>query len=320
MKMIRKITVCLLAAATVWLCGCTGLVEQLIPEDTAVTTQAPFVPVDVEEGTVYFRDFDGNVITLKEAPQSVASLSPVSTEILCGIGAGRYITIMNESSSNVEGAPISAVKVPDFYSDTEKLSEMKPDIVFYSTDVISSASLMVLKNTGLTLIRIPEKGTIATAEANIRFISSIMFKDQAGEKLIGTMRFEFEKMRVAAEIVGVRKKVYIEGLVFSSYGGDSIVSELCEYAGADNVFKDKKTPYLTNAAEVTDKDPEVIIVLTNDTENFKADGVRKRNGLENVTAVRRKMIYPINITAATRPTQNITKALRSIGEALKVTK
>jgi hypothetical protein len=61
-------------------------------------------------------------------------------------------------------------------------------------------------------------------------------------------------------------------------------------------------------------------VLTDNTEKFSVDSVRKRSGIENVYAVRTKAIYAVNRTTATRPTQNIIYALRDIGEALKVTK
>ena len=141
------------------------------------------------------------------------------------------------------------------------------------------------------------------------------------EEIIDEIRAEIEKMKTAADIVGVRKKVYIENsTLYSAIGGDTIISELCSYAGADNVFKDNPTLFVASASMVKAADPEVIIVLTDFVDGYNIDGVRKREGLENVYAVRTKAIYPINKTQATRPTQNIVYALRAVGEALKVTK
>ena len=321
MRLFKRLTAVILAAVTVCLCGCVGLVEQFYPDDSTDTTAAGFVPVDIEEGSIYFKDFDGNVITLSKAPDSVASLSAVATEIICGLGAARYITVQSEASSKLEGAPISAQIVPDYYADTDKIIELKPELVFYSSESLSILTVSVLQSAGITLVRIPEKGNIETAEANIRFISSLLYKDAAGERLIGTIRDEINKMKIAAEIVGVRKRVYIENPVaFSGIGGNTIVSELCAYAGADNVFSEKNATFYTNAKDVTAADPEAIIVLCDDVEKFNADAVRKREGIEDVYAVRTKAIYAIDRTTATRPTQNIIYALRSIGEVLKVTK
>ena len=321
MRLFKMLTAALLAVVTLYLCGCVGLVEQFYPDDSSDTTAKTFVPIDVEEGSIYFKDFDGNVITLKQAPDTVASLSPVSTEIICGLGAARYISVLNESSSKLDGAPISAQVVPDYYADTDKIIELKPELVFYSSDSLSLISVSILQSAGLTLVRIPERGNVETAEANIRFISSLLYKDAAGERLIGEIREEINKIKIAAEIVGVRKKVYIENSnAFSGVGGDTIASELCAYAGADNVFYSKNASFLANAKEVTAADPEVIIVLSDDPVKFNTDSVRKREGIESVYALRTKAIYVIDKTTATRPTQNIIYALRSIGEALKVTK
>lgn len=321
MKFFKKLCAVILAASALALCGCVDLVGRFYPEDTTDTDTPAFVPVDVEEGSIYFKDFDGNVITLTEAPKSVASLSPVATEIICGIGAGRYISVINASSSKVDGAPISAEVVSDYNAETDKIIALAPKIVFYSTDSLSLISVTLLQNAGLTLVRIPEKGNVQTAESNIRFISSLMYRDSFGEKLIEEMRAEIEKMKTAADIVGVRKKVYIENSAsYSAIGGDTIISELCSYAGADNVFADRPTVFLASAAMIAAPDPEAIIVLTDNVEDFNIDSVRKREGLEGVYAVRTKAIYPINKTQATRPTQNIVYALRAIGEALKVTK
>ena len=321
MKLFKRLCALFLAVTFVCLCGCVDLVGRFYPEDTTGTDTPAFVPVDVDEGSIYFKDFDGNVITMTAAPKSVASLSPVSTEIICGVGASRYISVINATSTKVDGAPISASVVADYNPDTDKIIELKPDLVFYSSDSLSLISVMILQNAGLTLVRIPEKGNVETAESNIRFISSLLYRDQYGEKLIYEIRDEIERMKTAADIVGVRKKIYIENsTLYSAVGGDTIISELCSYAGADNVFKDHPTVFLANASMLKSADPEVIIVLTDYVDTFNVDTVRKREGLEGVYAVRTKAIYPINRTQATRPTQNIIYALRAIGEALKVTK
>ncbi len=320
MKVFKKIVAALLLASAVYLCGCTGLVEHFYPEQTTGEEQSVFVPVDVEDGSIYFKDFDGNIITLSEAPDKVASLSDISTEILCGLGLGRYINAVNESSLKVEGAPISAAVLPDFYGDTEKLVELAPQLVFYDS-TLSYLTVSMMKNAGLTLVRVQEKGDIATAESNIRFISSLMYKESAGERLISEMRGEYEKMKVLAELIGMKKRVYIESTAaYYICGGDTIISQLCEYAGAENVFAEKSGMYMTSAAELKRLDPEAIIVLSNDVDNFTIDAVTKRAGLEDVYAVRIKAVYAVDAKLASRPTQNITKALRRIGEVLKVTK
>ena len=320
MKLIKKISTVIILLTAIHLCSCVSLVEKFYPDETDGDSKPAFVPVEVEEGSVYFKDFDGNVITLEEAPKKVVSLSTVSTEILCGLGAGRYIIAVNESSSKLEDAPIAAEVLPDYYSDPQRLTELEPDIIFYDSS-LSYLVIPILQDAGLTLVRIPDKGNISTAESNIRFLASLMFRDTAGELMIREMRDEIKKLSVVAELISMKKRVYIESTMsFNAYGGDCIVSELCGYIGCENIFEDKTGTYITSASELREKAPDAIIVLSNDTEKFSADTVSKREGMQDVYAVRLKAIYAIDYKTATRPTQNITKALKSIAQALKVTK
>ena len=84
-------------------------------------------------------------------------------------------------------------------------------------------------------------------------------------------------MKVAADFLGLKKRVYIESTsTYYGYGADSIISELCGYAGAENVFSERKGTFLTTPQELKLKDPEVIIVLTNDVENFSMDMMTRR--------------------------------------------
>ncbi|MBP5208104.1 MAG: ABC transporter substrate-binding protein [Clostridia bacterium] len=318
---LKRILTAALALCLFMMCGCERIVSGLIDDTTADPDVSVFVPVEIEDGSLYFKDFDGNEIVLNGAPSSVASLSPIATEIIIGIGAGRYISVIDSESAKLEGAPISAVTVPYYFSETETVKAKAPQIIFYSDGSLDLISIMAFKNAGMTLIRIPDKGSIATAEANIRFIAAMLFREAAGERIVTEMREEMERMRLAAEIVGVRKTVYIEGRsAFYAYGGETIVSELCACCGADNVFTEFPQNKTVTAAQLVEKDPEVVIILTNDPDNFNKEEFRKREGVTQIYASRTKAIYALDMTTATRPTQNIVKALSDLGKILKITK
>ena len=263
-------------------------------------------------------DFDGNVISLPDIPERIVSVSSVSTEIICGLGAGRYLVGIDSDSANLEGAPINASVLPYYYMPYSDIVALRPDIVFYSSEYISDLTLEALKNSGVMTVRIPGTGNIAAAEANIRFISALLQRETTGDKMIDDMRFEFAKIKRSAALVGVRKKIYIEYLTeFRTCGKDTILSEICEMAGYDNVYSDKNGFVTVNAASLLEKDPEAILIVALSKANENT--IRDRKSIEKVNAVKENKIYAYNIGASLRPTQSIVEAAAEIAKLLGTT-
>ena len=315
-----KLTAFLLAVIITVPCffGCTDLVSRFYPYETKEEATYSFTPVTASEGDFYFSDFDGNVISIPSAPERIVSLSVVSTEIICGIGASRYIIGLDSSSANLDGAPINAAVVPYYYMSFADVVALEPDLVFYSSEYISPLTLDALKNTDIKLVRIPGSGNIETAEANIRFISALLFKEEAGSKIVEEMRYEFEKIKKSASLVGVRKKIYIEYMnEFYTCGGDTLLSEICDMAGFENVYADIKGNGSVNASSLLNTDPEIILLVG--SNNVNENTVRNRKSIEKVSAVRENKIYAYDISGALRPTQNIVNTAKDIAKLLGTT-
>ncbi len=298
--------------------GCTDLVSKFYPLNTEEESTYHFTPVTSENGEAVFTDFDGNVISLPDIPERIVSVSSVSTEIICGLGAGRYLVGIDSDSANLEGAPINASVLPYYYMSYSDIVALRPDIVFYSSEYISNLTLEALKNSGVMTVRIPGTGNIAAAEANIRFISALLQRETTGDKMIDEMRLEFAKIKRSAALVGVRKKIYIEYLTeFRTCGKDTILSEICEMAGYDNVYSDKSGFVTVNAASLLEKDPEAILIVALSKANENT--IRDRKSIEKVNAVKENKIYAYNIGASLRPTQSIVEAAAEIAKLLGTT-
>ena len=298
--------------------GCTDLVSKFYPVSTTEELTYDFIPETAADGEILFKDFDGNEISMPDAPQRIVSVSSVATEIICGLGASRYIIGLDDSSSRIEGAPIGAAVLPYYYMSFSDIVALEPDVVFYSSEYISSLTLDALKATDLKLVRIPASGNIATAEANIRFIAALLYRDEAGNKMIGEMRHEFDKIKTAAQLVGVRKRIYIEYMSeFYACGGTTLLSEICDMARFDNVYEDIDGYKTVNASSLIEKNPEVILLagLASSSES----SIRNRKSIEKVSAIKENKIHVYNISNAMRPTQNIVNTAKEIAKLLGTT-
>ena len=319
MKIIKLTAIILtVLMITTGLTGCTDLVSKFYPVSTGEESTYGFIPETAADGEILFKDFDGNVISMPSAPEKIVSVSSIATEIICGLGASRYIIGLDDGSSRLEGAPIGATVLPYYYMSYNEIVALEPDVVFYTTEYISVLTLEALKESGVKLIRIPSTGNIETAESNIRFIASLLYREEAGNKMIDEMRHEFDKIKTAAQLVGVRKRIYIEYISdFCACGGNTLISEICDMAGFDNVFEDLEGFTSVTAAAVTEKNPEVILVagFASASEN----SVRTRKSIEKVSAVRENKIYLFNINNSIRPTQSIVNAAKEIAKILGTT-
>jgi iron complex transport system substrate-binding protein len=265
-----------------------------------------------------FRDFDGNDIILSSSPEKIVSISPVATEIICGLGASRYLIGIDTNSALLEGAPINAAVLQYYYMSAKEVTDLEPDMIFYSSEYSNVLTIIELQKSGYRLVRIPASGTVGTAEANIRFISSLLFREEAGSKMVEEMRYELDKIRQAAQLVGVRKKIYVEYYnEFYACGANTLLDELCDIAGFDNVYSDIDGYKTVNARSLLQKDPEIILIAGNAAVSEKK--ILDRKSIEKVSAVRENKIYACNVSDKTRPTQKIVDLAREIAKLLGTT-
>ena len=299
--------------------GCTELVSRFYPIVTDEESTYGFTPVTAKnDGDAVFRDFDGNDIILSSSPERIVSLTPVATEIICGLGASRYLIGIDANSAMLEGAPINASVLPYYYMSPTEVTDLDPDMIFYSTEYSNVLTISELQKSGYRLVRIPAMGTVGTAEANIRFLSALLFREEAGAAMVNEMRYELDKIRQAAALVGVRKKIYIEYFnEFYTCGSNTLMDELCDIAGFDNVYSDIDGFKTVNASSLLQKDPEIILITGNASVSEKK--ILDRKSIEKVSAVRENKIYACNVSDKTRPTQNIVILAKEIAKLLGTT-
>lgn len=257
--------------------------------------------------TVQITDFDSRHYTLTSPPTRIYCASPIAAEIIYSLGSSKYVKALNANCEKLDGAPMGAEIFEIDPQLQSRLALLEIDAMFFEDDV-DEQLLNAVNNAGIKTFRIRSTGGVSVAQSNIRLISSIMFKQDSGEKLISSMREEIDHVKNMAQALLERKKVVIEGGTLSQrivYGSDTLIGELVELAGADNAYA------TTSPADDTDiigKNPDVFISLIND-EKCTVTSIRQRNGYDMTNAYKRGQVYVFDSSLALRPAPSMTEAL-----------
>lgn len=315
----RLLSAALAAALLISLCGCVDFVSKFYSPTTEPQATAP----DGDEEAPLLTDYEGNRLSFTRAPQRIICATPIATEIICGLGMGKNIIMIDSYSDAGEDKPSGAGVIAPFTATAEEVLAYESDCIFYSDSYsFNSITSQQLKEAGATMIWLPDTGSVQTAEANIRFLAAVMFCPGRGETVIQNMREEIRLIKVAAEYNLIEGGVYIE---FSppenlrACGGELIVSELCAYAGLTNIFGSESGIISPTKQTVIEKDPEYIISICQ-YQNYFVSEISDRSGWENVKAIKNGNVKHITPSYAIRPTQNIIKALKEIAAVVGIVK
>jgi len=268
------------------------------------------------------RDREGYAITLPEKINRIASVGPSNTEILVGLGFSGRIIAADIYSADVAGiSPNTSAALDIMALDAEYIVSLMPDVVFITGMARGGSGdnpLAPVTAAGISVIYMPTSGSIAAIMEDIRFIAAVMDARETGERLVFGMQAEIDKIKEISKTITETRTVYFEispAPWMYSTGKGTFLNEIIELTGAENIFKDQ-TGWLSVSDEaLLAANPDVILTTT----DFLDDPIGEilgRPGFGAVAAVRNRNVYMIDTNSSSRPSQNITKALREIAQAV----
>jgi len=263
-------------------------------------------------------DRSGRTITLPDEINTIVTLGPSKAEILVGLGFGDRVIAADSFSADVAGL---GANVPRDFGitnpDIEYIVNLAPDIVFVvgsSTAEGYNETLSPVSAAGITVIFMPTSASISGIMEDIRFIAAVMGDEQAGESLISTMLDEIDEIRQIAATISEPRTVYFEvspAPMMFSLGSGTFLNELIEIAGGINIFADQEG-WINVADEIIlEANPDVILTSTDFIDDPVGE-IMARPGFGVITAVQNNDVFYIDTASSSRPTHNITKALRYI--------
>jgi iron complex transport system substrate-binding protein len=252
-------------------------------------------------------------------PRRVISAAPSNTEIIVGLGlAGRLIAV-DKYSLNIEGVDSGLPVIDFFYPDVEAIIGMEPDLII-SNEINSfgsaNAPFTLIKNTGIAVLQVPTSVSIEGIFGDIRLIAGTLGAEDEGEALIASMIGEIEKISAVDPTPG--RSVYFEiapspGMV--SFGSGAYLNEMIEIIGGRNIFADQKGWFSPGAEAIIQENPDVILAMQYGDEDPVPE-ILSRGGFETIEAVKNGRVYAIEADPASRPSQNIIKALKQMARSV----
>ena len=266
-------------------------------------------------------EYNGQKINVPKNIERIVSTAPSNTEILVELGLSDKIVAIDKYSSDVEGVKENVEKLDFSTPDAEKIIKLNPDIIIASSHNKTETGqdpFKSIEEAGIPVVYIPSSNSIDGIYNDIKFISSIFSKDEKGNEIVSNMQKEIDSIKNVSKNIKNKKKVYFEiGSTpnLFSFGEGTFLNEMIEVIGAENILKDKKQWVSPTEESIIKLNPDVILTNEGYIENA-TDNIKKRNGWENINAIKNNSVYMIDMNSSSRPSQNIIKALKEMAKSV----
>jgi iron complex transport system substrate-binding protein len=256
----------------------------------------------------------GQEVEVPEEVSRIVSTTPAITEILAGLGLADRIVAADMFSRGIPGMPDSVCTLDMMHINPQEIADLSPDIVIIG-EISGGDYRYALESMGIYTVYLPTAKSIEAIKMDIEFLAVLTGTQDAGAELISEMNTD---MLYAEELVAgfAPKTVYFEiseqPNIFT-IGENTFLTDALRIAGAETVFWDRDGYIKVSTDEILERADEIDIVFTTVSyEGYNPQEIFDREGFENIKALKEGLLYPLDTDAFSRPSQNITKAIRSL--------
>lgn len=269
-------------------------------------------PVTVASGV----EGEGEEITLDEAPTKIVSLSPTSTEILFGIGAGEQVIAADEYSTYPTDAP-KVDGLSGYNLNAESVIGYDPDLVVLSQD--KPEFLEALKAVEIPVLVMPAAKTIDQVYDQIERLGAATGHVGDAVEVVANMQSDID-----AAVASVPAEIREAGLTYyHEVSGDyysvtdsTFLGNIYGLFGLKSIATgDKDYPQLS-AEAIIDANPDLIFRANHKSENISVEDVAKRPGWDTIAAVKNGVIIDLDEDIASRWGTRVSQLVQMIAEEL----
>jgi len=257
---------------------------------------------------------DGRELTITEAPQRIASLSPAATEVLYAVGAGPQI-VATDLYSDYPAEAENTTKLDAFQPNLEAIAGVEADLIIIASN--QDNIVEALDRLGETVLFLEVPDTIDGVMGQVWLLARVSGHAEEGRRLAQEMK---DRMRaVVDKLADVEEgpRVYHElDNTFFTVAPNSFVGDFYNLLKARNIAEGAPTAYpqLTQE-EILDRDPEVIILADADAGE-SPQTVKARPGWGVISAVKNDRIYVVDPDIVSRPGPRVVEGLEQLARFL----
>ena len=267
-------------------------------------------------------DRAGNPITVPEEVNSIISLAPATTQILCDLGlADKIVAVDTNSPQYAEELTEDVMQFDMMEPDLEQILNAEPDIIFVSNmssqggdDIFKS-----VRDAGICVAEIPTSNSIEDVKEDVRFTADCVGMPEEGAELVADMEKVIDEVSAIGQNIEEKKTVLFEISpvpYLYSFGTGVYLNEMIELIGAQNVLADQEGWISVTEESAVSADPDVILTSDNFSNEDPVTEILGRTGWENVTAVKNGQVAYIDNAASSLPNHHIVDALKEMAKAI----
>jgi iron complex transport system substrate-binding protein len=289
-------------------CGSEEAPERATGSDGASPTSGTSsFPVTVE-GT-------NGEVTIDDRPVRIVSLSPTATEDLFAIGAGDQVVAVDDRSNYPPEAPLTDLS--GFEPNVEAIASYAPDLVVYATEVGDLGDS--LASVGITALQLDAPGSLAGAYDQLAQLGRATGHRPQAEALIDDLRHEIESLVDAAGAAEGLSFYYELDDTYYSVTSETFIGQLFELLGLENVADaaaENSGGYPQLSAEyLIQADPDLIYLADTKCCGQSPQTVAKRDGWDQIAAVQRGNVVPLDDDIASRWGPRVVDLMRTIARS-----
>jgi iron complex transport system substrate-binding protein len=247
-------------------------------------------------------------------PQRIVSGMPSITEMLFALDLGdRVVGVTTNCNYPPEAA--KKEKIGGFFLNLEKIAALKPDLVVLLADT-QNREVQRLQNFGLPVMTINTQSLEGVVDS-LSQLGAVTGKTRRAARLTADLERRISRVRPRTrgiDLVLSRPRV----LVIVGYhplvavGGGTLIDDLVQKAGLENVAGKSRSPYPQYSFEQLLKDdPEYIIIPSG---VVPAAEIQQTSRWQGLAAVKQGKILIIDADVISRPGPRIVDALETIAK------
>lgn len=252
----------------------------------------------------------------------IISICPSNTELLGYLGLTSSLVGVDKYSD----WPAEVKALPqlgsDLNIDMDKVEELKPDLVLASLSVPGmERNIEQLEQRKIPYVIVPNPKSLTEVGDSILFVGDVTNTADQARKLYNEYNQILEHYRSLSKQVEKKIPLYWEWWAKPIFtpGATNWLTEISELAGGRNVFDNMpQASVKTDWEYVRSRNPEVICVVWVGVQKEKVNPkvILKRDGVEELTAIRNNQLYILDEPLFCRPSPKLLMGLNKIASIL----